>query len=64
FLAPRDDATVILSKIRQQLFHHHGAGRQNVIDFEDAFLSWDSDGDRKVTHFEFERALFRYNLFI
>lgn len=34
FLAPRSDPNIILAEIRRQLFHHRGAGRKNVIEFQ------------------------------
>lgn len=64
FLAPRGNTNLTLSAIRQQLFHHRGAGRRNVAAFEEAFTAWDSDGDHKLTHFEFEKALARCGIFL
>ncbi|CAB1118614.1 unnamed protein product [Ectocarpus sp. CCAP 1310/34] len=57
FLAPRSDPNIILAEVRRQLFHHRGAGRKNVIEFQEAFKAWDGDGDHMLSHFEFERAL-------
>lgn len=34
FLAPRSDPNLILGAIRRQLFHHRGAGRKNVVEFQ------------------------------
>lgn len=34
FLAPRSNPDLILAAIRQQLFYHRGAGRQNVVAFQ------------------------------
>ncbi|CAM9137690.1 unnamed protein product [Pylaiella littoralis] len=64
FLAPRSDPNLILGAIRRQLFHHRGAGRKNVIEFQEAFKAWDGDGDHMLSHFEFEKALCRCGVFL
>lgn len=64
FLAPRSNPDLILAAIRQQLFYHRGAGRQNVVAFQEAFTAWDGDGDERLSHFEFEKALGRCGVFL
>ncbi|CAM9722540.1 unnamed protein product, partial [Hapterophycus canaliculatus] len=65
FLAPRSDPNIILAEIRRQLFHHRGAGRKNVIDFQaEAFKAWDGNGDHMLSRFEFEKALCRCGVFL
>lgn len=61
FLAPRGNTKLILSGIRQQLFHHRSAGRQNVANFEGMCDRYQSVRENKtIALFSLLRAKERY----